>query len=72
MTLGDMKHDRAGFEQDEIAFFIGRDLPEGMTRAMRGLLHFGEREQADVIRLADFLQRPAHPHVARQAPAAIG
>ena len=72
MALGDVEHDRAGFEQGEIAFLIGRDLPERMKRAMRGLLHLRERHQADVVGLAHFLERPAHAHVARQAPAAIG
>jgi hypothetical protein len=28
MVLRDMEHDRPGFEQDKIAFFIGRNLPE--------------------------------------------
>ena len=39
---------------------------------MRGLLHRGERKQANVVGLAHFLERPAHAHVARQSPAAIG
>ena len=32
MALGDMEDDRAGFEEGEIAFFVGRDLTERMKR----------------------------------------
>ena len=39
MALRDMKHDRPGLEQREIAFLIGRNLPERMERQMRGFLH---------------------------------
>ena len=39
MALGDVEDDRAGLEQREIAFLIGRDLAERMQRQMRGLLH---------------------------------
>ena len=72
MALGDMEDDRPRFEQDELAFLIGRDLPEGMAGEMRGLLHLLERHQADVVGLAHFLERPANPHVARQPLAAVG
>ncbi|TWI04265.1 hypothetical protein IQ17_03589 [Bradyrhizobium daqingense] len=72
MTLGDMEHDRAGFEQREIAVLIGRDLPKRMQREVRRRLHRGEGEKANVIGLADLLQRPANPHVARLPAAAVG
>ena len=39
MALRDMEHDRPRLEEGEIAFFIGRDLPERMKREMRRLLH---------------------------------
>ena len=39
---------------------------------MRGLLHLRERNQAHVVGLAHFLERPAHAHVARQPPAPSG
>ncbi|MFK4701946.1 hypothetical protein ABIF42_007540 [Bradyrhizobium diazoefficiens] len=72
MALGEMEHDRARFKQREIAVLEGRDLPERMQRKMRRLLHRRERDEADVVGLADFLQRPANPHVARLSPAAVG
>ena len=72
MALRDVEHDAPGLEQGEIAFFIGRNLAEGMQREMRGLLHLGERNQADVVGLAHFFKRPADTHVARLAPAAVG
>jgi hypothetical protein len=31
MALSDMEHDRPRLEQGEIAFFIGRDLPDGCS-----------------------------------------
>ena len=45
MALGDMEDDRARFEQDEIAFLIGRNLPERMEREMRGLLHLARTKR---------------------------
>jgi hypothetical protein len=67
MALSDVENDASGPEQSEVAFFIGRDLPERMDREMRGLFHLGERDQADVVGLADFLERPTNVHVAGQA-----
>ena len=32
----DVEHDRPGFEQDQIAFLIGRNLPEGMSARCAG------------------------------------
>src|SRR5690606_13635771 len=61
-----MEHDRAALEQRNIAFFVGRDLSEGLTRQMRRLLHLPERNELDPIWLIHFLQRPAHRHVAGQ------
>ena len=72
MVLRDMQHDGPRLEQNEIAFCIGGNLPEGVQRAVRGFLHRLERHQANLIRLAHFFQRPAHAHVARESPAAIG
>ena len=72
MALGDMEYDRPRLEQGEIAFFIGRYLPERMKRTMRSFLQRTERNQTNVIRLAYFLKRPAHGHVPSQSPAAIG
>lgn len=72
MALRDMQHDRPGLEQGEIALLIGRDLPEGLDREMRGLLHRLERQQADIVGLADLFERPAQAHVARQAIAPVG
>jgi hypothetical protein len=72
MLLPEVQDDRARFEQGEVAFLVRRDLPEGMQRQMRGLLHLGEGHEAHVVRLVDFFERPAHPHVARQSAAAVG
>src|ERR1700722_7306274 len=43
-----------------------------MQRAMRGLLHLGERKQTNVVRLADLFKSPANAHVACESGAAIG
>src|SRR5215212_11068359 len=71
MALRDVEHDRPRLEQGEIAFFVGRNLPERMKRQMRGLLHRPERNKANLVRLAYFLQRPANPRITRQSLAAI-
>src|ERR1700704_83278 len=63
MTLRDMEHDRPRLEQGEIAFFIGRNLPERMKRTMRGFLHLAERNKTNVVRLAHFFERPTSTHV---------
>ena len=39
---------------------------------MRGLLHRLERDEANRVGLAHFLERPADARVARQSPAAVG
>ncbi len=72
MALRDMEHDRPRLEQDEIAFLVGRNLPERMKRQMRGFLHRPERNEANLVGLAHFFQRPANARVARQSLAAIG
>lgn len=56
----------------EIPFLVGRDLSEGMKPAMGRLLHRGERNQANLVSLAHFFERPAHPHVPLEALAFIG
>src|SRR3546814_9134186 len=56
MALRDMEHDGPRLEQGEIAFFIGRNLPERMQRTMRGFLHFRERKKSNVVRLAHFFR----------------
>ena len=72
MALGDVEHDRAGLEQGEIAFLIGRNLAERMKRQMRGFLHRTKRNQPNLVRLAHFFERPANARVTRQSLAAIG
>ena len=72
MALRDVEHNRAGLEQAEITVLVGRDLPERMQREMSGFFHRGERNQADLVGLAHFLQRPANARIPRQALAAIG
>ena len=72
MALRDMEHDRPRLEQGEIAFFIGRNLPERMKREMRGFLHRFERKKTNIVRLAHFFERPANAHVTRQTLPAIG
>jgi hypothetical protein len=72
MALGDMEHDRPRLEQGEIAFFIGRNLPERMKRTMRGFLQRTERLKTNLVGLARFFEGPANRHVTRQSPAAIG
>jgi hypothetical protein len=67
-----MEHDRPRLEQSEIAFLIGRNLAEGMTREMRGLLHRAKRHKANLVGLAYFFERPANARIARQSLAAIG
>jgi hypothetical protein len=71
MALRDVENDRSRLEEDEIAFLIAGNLSEGLHRAVRRFLHGLERNEADVIRLADFLKRPTDAHVARQPPPAI-
>jgi hypothetical protein len=72
MALRDMEHDRHRLEQAEIAFFVGRNLPERMKRQMCGFLHLSEGNQTNCERLAHFFQRPANAHITRQSLAAIG
>ena len=72
MSLGDVKHDRARLEQREIAFLVGRNLAERMKRQMRGLLHRAKRDEANLVGLAHFLERPANARITRQSLAAIG
>ena len=72
MSLGDMKHDRPGLEEREIAFLVSRDLPERVERPMRGFLHRTERNKTNLVGLPYLLKRPAHARVTRQALAAIG
>src|SRR5262245_16884411 len=72
MALRDMEHDRSRLEEGEISFLVGRNLPKRMQRAMRGFLHLTERNEANVVRLAHFFERPANAHIERQSPAAIG
>src|SRR6202034_4708360 len=72
MALCDMEHDCPRLEQDKIAFFISRNLPERMKRSMRGFLHRTERYKTNLVRLAHFFKRPANAHVTRESPAAIG
>src|SRR6185437_14136055 len=72
MMLGDVEDDRTRLEQHQLAFFVGRNLAEGLALEMRGLLHRRERDGTNLIRLADFLERPTDAHVAREALAAVG
>ena len=71
MLLRDVKHDRAAFEYREIALLIGRYLAERVKRQMGGFLHRCKRHQADIIRLTDLLQCPAHASIPCQSLAAI-
>ena len=59
-------------EESEIAFFIGRNLPERMKRTMRGFLHLTERDKTNVVMLAHFFERPTNTHVTRLSLAAVG
>src|ERR1700734_3601697 len=72
MALRDMEYDRPRFEQGEVAFFIGGNLPERMQLEMRGVLHLTERKKANLVGLTDFFKRPANSHVTRQSPAPVG
>src|SRR5262249_44326811 len=72
MALRDMQHNRSGFEESEIAFFIGWNLSERMKRQMRGFLHLFDRQKTNVVSLAHFFERPTNAHVPRQSPATIG
>lgn len=67
-----MEHDRAGLEQNQIAFLKGRNLPKRMQRQMRRLFHRPERDMPDAISHANFLERPTHPRIPRKPPTAIG
>jgi hypothetical protein len=71
MALGDVEHDRPCFEQDKIAFLIGRNLAERMQRLMRPFLHRAERNKANLIGLAHFFERPADARITRQPLAAV-
>lgn len=70
--LGDVKHDRPRLEQGEVAVLIGRNLAKRMRFEMRRFLHGAEGNQADVVGLADLLQRPADARIPRQPLAAVG
>ncbi len=72
MALADVKYNRAGFEQDQLAFLVGRNLAERVQRQVRGFLHGSKRNRPNVVRLAHFFQRPAHARITRQSLAAIG
>ena len=72
MALGDVEHDRPCLEQGEIAFLVGRNLPERMKRQMRSFLHRTERNRADLVGKADFFERPANARITRQPLSAIG
>ena len=72
VAVGNVEQDRACFEEGDLAFFIGRDLTEGIEGEMSRLLHLGAGQEADFIRPADFLQRPANSHVTGQPLTAIG
>ncbi len=72
MVLGDVKDDRARLEQGEIAFLIGRDQPKRMKAQMRWFRLCLERDSAYLIGLPYLFKRPANPHIARQAQAAVG
>jgi hypothetical protein len=54
MALRDMENDRPRLEQAEIAFLVGRNLPERMKRQMCGFLHRPERNKTNLVRLAHF------------------
>src|SRR5437762_9072110 len=72
MAVGDMEHDRHCLEQGEVAFLIGRNLPERMKRQMRGFLHRAKRNKANLVGLTHFLKRPANARITLQSLAAIG
>ena len=72
MVVGDVEDDRACLEQGEIAFLKGRNLAERMKCQMRGFLHHGKRNKANLVGLAHLFKRPANARIARQATAAIG
>ena len=42
MPLGDVEDDRSRLEQNEIAFFVRRNLAKGLKCQMRGRLHLLE------------------------------
>jgi hypothetical protein len=71
MALRNMQHDCTYLEQREIAFFIGWDLAEGMKRQMCGLLHRPDRNKANLVRLAHFVECPANAGIPRQSLATI-
>lgn len=52
MALRNVEHDGPGLEQGEVAFFVGRNLPEGMRGQVRRFLHLTERKKANVVSLA--------------------
>ena len=61
----------AGIKQDKVAFFGGRNLLERVQRTMHWRLHVVGRNEPSGVEPADFVQHPAHAHVARQPLAAI-
>ena len=67
-----MEDDRPRLEQGEIAFLVGRNLAERMKRQVRGFLHRTKRNEANLVGLADFFERPANARITRQSLAAIG
>ena len=70
--LREVKDDRARLEQREVAVLERRDLSERVKRQVCGFLQCLERQQSDLVRAADLLERPPDPGVASEALAAIG
>jgi hypothetical protein len=71
MRFGDVKHNGAGFEQDEIVFLVGRYLTEGVACAMHRFLHCGEGNRANFIELSHLFERPTDARVPRQPSASV-
>jgi hypothetical protein len=67
-----VQHDRARFEDGQIALLISRNLAEWMQGQVSGLFQRAERNEANLVGLSGFFERPANARVACQSFAAIG
>jgi hypothetical protein len=57
--------------KDEVAFLVSRNAAEGIALTMSGLLQRSHRNGANIIRLTNFLECPAHPLVTGHACALV-
>ena len=64
VLFADVNQEPARFEQRQVAVLVNRELPERLVgQVCVGLVLKDAADQPFAIRLADLLQRPAHPQI---------